>query len=448
MTAATRPRRPRRRRARGQRGIALLAVITAVAICLVIVNEFGTRTTIDMMQARNNLDQMRAHFLAQSSLNISDVVLRLQHQLDENAKNGPMAEQLKGVQITDFADALMAAFGGDAEQVRGAVGPLADTSKGLGADIGTFGVRMTPVDGKINVNCAADSNMRDVTGMALLSLLYPTAFDPLFEEPDAEGWRRNRETQVGAIIDYIDSDSYKVEYRPKTDRQPARWETTSAAEAYGYEDLRDTYKPKNDRIDSVAELRLVRGVDDRFWTLFGKAFRHYGRCKVNLRALDDVHVVMSLLSGAPADENDPIVQNPAWLFAMANLVIQAKQFGVVFMTNDEFMSFVKDPLGELQGVLGTSAPGTMPTGTPSLPPVPWPSSIKGLELDRAKLANIAETTEVQTYEVEAWSEINRPPFLPIRRTIHAVWDQKFRFSNSRSPLLQNGGGTWLYLREE
>src|SRR5690606_12324134 len=110
---------------------------------------------------------------------------------------------LEGVQITDFADPLMAAFGGDEEQVQAAIGLSMSQTKGLGSDIGTFGVRITPIDGKINVNC---TSMGDVALLArsIQSLIYPAAFDPIFEEPDADGWRRDRRTQVASIIDYID----------------------------------------------------------------------------------------------------------------------------------------------------------------------------------------------------------------------------------------------------
>ncbi len=121
----------------------MLAVITAVAICLVIVNGFGTSTTIDIMQSRNNLDQMRAHFLARSSLNLTELIVRLQLRLDTASAD---FQQLQGVQITDFADPLMAAFGGDEEQVQAAIGLSMSQTKGLGASIGTFGVRITPVD--------------------------------------------------------------------------------------------------------------------------------------------------------------------------------------------------------------------------------------------------------------------------------------------------------------
>ena len=69
------------------------------------------------------------------------------------------------------------------------------------------------------------------------------AYDPVFEEADAEGYRRDRALQVAAIVDYIDSDSLRNRERGTT-------------EDYGYESLKDPYKPKNNYIDTVGELKL------------------------------------------------------------------------------------------------------------------------------------------------------------------------------------------------
>src|SRR5205823_13536675 len=99
------------------------------------------------------------------------------------------------VQITDFADQVMLAFCGSPEEVQAAVGLPSDMAKGLGADIGTCGVvgQIRTDDDKINVNCA---NGNDTTAAQLKSqldaLVYFPAYDPVFEEPDAEGWRRDR----------------------------------------------------------------------------------------------------------------------------------------------------------------------------------------------------------------------------------------------------------------
>ncbi len=434
------PIRTRRRPAsqRERAGMAILMVVTAIAICMVIVNEFGTRTNIDMLQSRNNLDQMRAQMLARSSLNVTDLVLRLQKRLDDAAKANPEMG-LEGVQITDYADTLMGAFGGTPEEVEGAIGLSAEDAKGLGSDIGGFGVRITPIDGKINVNCAASGpgNQKLVRG-ALEALLYPPAFDPIFEEEDAEGWRRDRKTQIDAIIDYIDTN---------TDRA----DTPGAPEDYGYEGLTDKYKAKNGAIDSVAELKLVRGVDDRFWTLFGTAFRVAGECKVNLRALDDPKIISALITLA-ADDKDPLARDFTVVWAIANLVIQAKTFGFYFTTTDEFVEFVKDPgaaFASLAGDPGAEGGGTSPTQAPipSLPP-----GVTGLTLKKSELDKIAVSESVRLYEVEVYGEVTRGGILnPLRRTIRGTWDQKFALQQSRvltklPPDKKNG--SWLYLREE
>ncbi len=425
----------------------MLAVVTAVAICMVIVNEFGTSTTIDMMQARNNRDQMQAHFLARSSLNLTELIVRLQLRLDTASKD---FEQLQGVQITDFADPLMAAFGGDAEQVQAAIGISMDQTKGLGASIGTFGVRITPVDGKINVNCGgAGTGAAGPTGevslmaRSLQSLIYPPAFDPIFEEPDGDGWRRDRRTQVAAIIDYVDKNQSRIEIRD--DKPP---ESTGGPEDYGYENLRDSYKPKNAQMDSVAELKLVRGVDDRFWTLFGNAFRVWGGCKVNLRALDDTKVVAAVISLSAKDPNDPVLRDPQALWAIANLVLTAKQFGFYFVETGEFATFVKDPAAAFAGLAGGGEEGGQGGSGAALPGLPQlPPGIKGIELDTAKLNQVAASGTIENYQVEAWGEVDRAPFLPARRTLRAFWNQKHVNQQARNQQLTKTGA-WLHLREE
>src|SRR5207247_1151004 len=110
-----------------QRGIALIAVLIAIAIVLVITTEFSTSTNVDLMAAANYRDQMRAHFLARSSLDLSELVIRLQQRMD----NAPKNSGIQGVQITDFADQVMLAFCGSSEEVQAAVGFSPGQIKGL-----------------------------------------------------------------------------------------------------------------------------------------------------------------------------------------------------------------------------------------------------------------------------------------------------------------------------
>jgi general secretion pathway protein K len=413
--------------------MAILAVVTAVAICMVIVNDFGTRTQIDMLQSRNNLDQMRAHFLARSGANLTDLVLRLQYRLDTNSQTKDL-----GIQLTDYADMFMAAFGGDAEQVESAIGVSFGDTKGLGTSIGTFGVRITAADGKINVNCAASNTAANqkVVRQALQALLYPNAFDPVFEEADGDSWRRDRATQIDAILDYIDRD---------TDRGEKR----SGPEDYGYENLRDRYKPKNNAIDSVAEMKLIRGVDDRFWALFGTAFRANGGCKINLRGVDDPKVYAAIIIGA-AKDNDPVVANLNMVWTIANLAIKLREFNHRFEDNADFLKFVKDPAEYVKNLMGT-AEGAQGGGATQTPVLQLPPGLAGVELELQRLNSIAESSFHRVYEVEVYGEVTRGGVLnPLRRVIRGVWDQRYQLQTSRvaDKLRDKRFGTWMYLRED
>jgi len=432
----TGPRRRRLRRRR-ERGVALVAVLIAIAMTLVISNQFGTNTNVDLMASANYQDRMRAHFLARSAANLSELVIRLQQRIDN-------IEQLRGmVQITDFADQVLLAFCGSPEEVQAAVGFDPSDAGGLGANIGTCGIlgSIGTEDDKINLNCANSSAGTAATiKSALDALVYFPAYDPVFEEADAEGWRRDRATQVLALMDYIDADTMRGRDRGTT-------------EDYGYESLKDDYKAKNNYIDTLGELKLVRGVDDRFWTLFGSAFTIYGGCQVNVSALSNSQLIAAILYLSAKNPNDPVLQNPQKLFVLAGLVAKAKQFGMTFMSLDDFIGFVQDPqaqLGELVsggGMAGSAAAYALSQGF-------VPGEKVGIELDKAKLEQLATAGPRRTYRVQAWGEIERkqknadgtPVFPPIRATVDGVWDTKVVPQNIRKPPVPKGA--WVFQRED
>lgn len=429
-----------RKRRKRQRGVALVTVLIAIAITLVISNQFGTSTNVDMIAAANYRDQMRAHFLARSASDLAELVIRLQQRIDN-------IKQLRGmVQITDFADQVLLAFCGSSEEVQAAVGFSSSDAKGLGADIGTCGIvgQITTEDDKINLNCANGSDATAATlKSALDALVYFPAYDTVFEEPDAENYRRDRALQVSSIIDYIDSNTLRNRDRGTT-------------EDYGYESLKDPYKAKNNYIDTVGEAKLARGVDDRFWTLFGSSFTVYGGCKTNLSALSNTQLIAAILYLSAKNPADPVLVNPVLLFQLAGLVAKAKQFGMTFTNLDDFIEFVKDPAAQVgslagqQSMAGSAASAAMTAGVPGLSG----GQKLGLELDKAKLGQMATAGPRRTYRVEAWGEIERkqknadgtPVFPAIRATLTGVWDTKVVPQNVRKPPVPKGA--WVFLRED
>jgi general secretion pathway protein K len=431
-----------KKKRKSQRGVALVTVLIAIAITLVITNEFGTTTTVDMVAAANYRDQMRAHFLARSATSFGELVIRIQQRLDN-------IKALRGqVQITDYADQLVLPFCGSGAEVQAMVGFTTDQIKGLGADVGTCGFDgpLMTEDNKINVNCAnaAGGQTWMTIKSALDALVFFPAYDPVFDDNDAEGWHRDRAMQVAAIIDYIDQDTMHLKDRGTT-------------EDYGYESLKDRYYAKNNYIDTIGELKQVRGIDDRFWTLFGGALTAYGGCKMNIAAISNPQLIAALLYLAAKDPNDPVILDPRRLFLLASYVAKARQFGEMFMNLDDFIAYVKDPaasVGQLATQTGTlqgsAAGAALQAGLPGL----QPGEKLGLELDKAKLSQIAIAGPRRTYRVAAYGEIARaqknkdgsPVFPPIRSTVTGVWDTKVVPQNVRKPPVPNGA--WVYMKEE
>jgi general secretion pathway protein K len=426
---------------KNQRGIALMVVMICMAITIVISNEFGTQTNVDIGAAANYRDQMRAHFLARSAQNLAELVVRIQQRLDN-------IKELRGqVQITDFADQLVLPFCGDAEQVRDMIGFSTDQIKGMGAEVGTCGFNgpFTTEDDKINLNCA-NTGTAEVIKSVLDALVYFQAYDPVFEEADAEGWRRDRRMQVDAILDYIDSNSMRGAAGSQAQR--------GTSEDYGYESLKDHYLPKNNYIDTIGEVKLVRGVDDRFWTLFGNAFTVYGGCKINLAAVSNPQLIASVLY-LSAKKDDPILQDPRKLFLLASIVAKAKQFGETFSKADDFVKFVKDPTAALAalassgGLAGSAATEGLAAGLGIAP-----GEKIGMDLDPKALNTIASFGPRRTYRIEAYGEIERkqknaegkPVFPAIRSTINGVWDTKVFPQNVRKQPVPKGA--WVFSRED
>lgn len=429
-----------RRRTKRERGVALILVTTALGLCAIFASEFQTNTRYDSFGADNTVDQFRSEVLARSAISLSEMIIRLQQVLD----NKDVQEQLGQIQITDYADMFMAAFGGDSEEVRGMLGSFADAeeAKGFGAEIGSFGVKITSDDGKINVNCAnGKPEHSQLTYTLLESLYYFPAYDRLFEDPDADGWRRDRKLQTEAIIDFIDENRDRA--------VPPGEPRSGAGEDYGYESLDDRYVAKNDYLDTVEEMRLIRGVDDRFWTLFGPAFTVYGGCKLNVRSLEDPRIIAAILYLTAKDREDPVIRDGARLWYHALAVQFARQNGLPFATSQEFVDFVKDPEALFQNPFGDQG-GTPPTGAAPVPiqiPGVPPGTDLGLALDPAAVDKVLRAGPQRTYRVEAWGQVRRHEIHPpILRKIEAVWDMGNVNSNQRSQDAKARNGAWVYVK--
>lgn len=422
-------RNPKRRRgpAFTQRGIAMIVVAVCISVIAVLAAEFSTNTTTDFIAATTARDRMRAHFLARSAMNLGELIIRVQKDVLDKYR-----EYIGDIQITDYVGLFIGAFGGGQDEVASIgemLGPgfSPDMVKGLGLEVGNFDVSIVPEGGRINVNCANGSDeTRDVLKKRLDALLYPRIYDRLFENETADGYRRTRTEQSSAIIDYIDRDR-------------SLYGSPGTPEDYGYRMLDDEYEAKNNYIDTVGELQMVRGVDDKFWAIFGDSFTVYGSCKINVGAVTDPNIIASLILLAAKDDKDPVVQDSKRLYALAKYVAGTSSgpFGSQFGDLQAFADLVKNPQGALLSMLSGMADAPEPPELVDENGV----RIEGVELDMTKLGRIAEAGPRRIYRVQGFATIGK-----IQVTITGIWDTNVQNQNLRGPGYDKGA--WVLWSEQ
>jgi general secretion pathway protein K len=408
--------------------VALLAVMAALAVVATFTLQYAYESNIDYASAVNAKDEMRAHYLARSGMNLSRLAIKVQKDVVDKYR-----KQLGDMQIADYLPMIMGAFGGGKDEVESlaALAGNIDTSriKGLGLSDGEFSVDMSTDDGKINVNCAGGSaKTQEQLALVLSALVASPQYDRLFEDRDADGQYTDRQTFVSAIIDWIDRDT-------------ALFGTSGAPEQYGYESFEDPYEPRNNYIDSIDELQLVRGMDDRRWELFGPAFTIYGGCKVNVAAANDLNVIVALIWQTAKNPDDPVLRDPVRLYTLAAVVAMARQVGYPFTDLNDFAEFVKDPAAAILGIFGGGEEGQPQDLSQFDPTGGLLSQVQGVELNTTELQKIARAGGRRTYRIVSSARIGR-----VEKTISGVFDTDTTNQNVRDPAYLKGA--WLYWRED
>ncbi len=403
---------------RNESGVALVMVVVVLAIVAVVIAEIGYGAHVDLASARNARDDLRAHYLARSALNLSRLLLKIQEKMIDPNRNF-----VGDLQILEYAPVLLGAFSGGAADSSGMaemVGIDLQAAKGIGLEGGgTFTLDASSEDGKVNVNCGgalASQTQKDGLAVALALLFLPAEFNPIFEQPDAEGNHMDRAQMIQAIIDWTDFD------------ETLYGTQESAPEDYRYESLRDPYPTKNQPFDTLEELHLVQGVGDEFMSRLKGSMTVWGGCgTVNVNEADAL--VLALLIIQYAREPDEF-QSPQRILEALQLgsyavTLRSLLFGMGITDVQQFIDFVQGPEQALGPLIALLPPGTLP------PPPP------GIAVDQRSLASAITVGKRRVWKLVASAEVGR-----VRKRIDAVWDA------AKISLAGRGRGGYVYWREE
>jgi general secretion pathway protein K len=261
-----------------QEGVALIIAITTVAILGVMLADMHETTGTAFAVSSSQRDALQAEYMAKSALNLTRLLIGKEPEVRRfvdplyRAATGRPAPQLP---VWNFIDDLIAPFCTPEDQ-RG-------TLVQLGVDFGdTTGFEDLPGEchvvavsenGKINVNDPLfldGERARNSVATQLFALtggyLPESPYDALFTREDENGTLTTRIDVVSAVVDWWDRDIQRTDFDPGGGQTRTGGTGTEDDSIYQLQD--DGYRNKNAPLDSIQELRLIRGFDDDFWATF------------------------------------------------------------------------------------------------------------------------------------------------------------------------------------
>ena len=265
-------------RKRSEEGVALIVAITTVAILAVMLADMHETTGTAFAVSTSQRDALQAEYMAKSATNLTRLLIAKEPEVRRfvdplyRAATGRAAPQLP---VWNFVNELLSPFCTPEDK--------RDTLMQLGVDFGdTVGFENLPGEchvlavsenGKINVNDPLfldGERARNSVATQLFSLtggqLPESPYDALFTQEDETGTLTTRIDLITALIDWWDRDIQRTDFDPGEGLTRTGGTGTEDDSTYQLRD--DPYRNKNAPLDSIQELRMVRGFTDDVWATF------------------------------------------------------------------------------------------------------------------------------------------------------------------------------------
>jgi general secretion pathway protein K len=362
------------------RGVALILVLTTLAILTAVGVDFSYNSRVSLKLAENLRDEIRAEYMAKSAVNLSRLLLHFQKQVDTmggqlgNLLAGTPAPQVPGANTNPVpgnpartplnnlgirlwqvlpidSNAFGALLSGrieglDAAKVEAASLPAPTSEKraashAFGGFDGSFHAKIVDENSRINVQSLDNVGTAPMAVFTQLrAMMADPKYDFIFDEADANRDRVRREDVILAMKDWIDIDETGTVLDPTNLQRPFTNGFSDENSAYSRYEPR--YKAKNGRFDSLEELYMVRGVNDRFMAAFGDRLTVWPdiTSKLNINT-DDPQQMMTNILIAAANPNDPALRDPRLLQTILREIQLRKMFSFFGMSAQDFVSILQ-----------------------------------------------------------------------------------------------------------
>ena len=383
-TERSRARRGRAAGIRSRRGVALILVLTTVAILSSIAVEFGYQSRVSLRLAENARDELRAYYLARSAVNLSRLLLHFQKQVDQMggqlgpalssllAGQAPRTAPVPGPQAAAPANNLgirlweilpidsnamsallgggdLSALGSPAPDPYGQPAPRDETRRpqiegpplhSFGSFEGAFKAKIVDENSRINVRGLDGVGAAPMAAVTQLrAMMNDPKYDFIFDEEDANHDRVRRDDVVLAMRDWIDILETGSAFDPTNPTNP--FVNGFSDENSAYDRYMPRYKAKNAPLDSLEELYMVRGVNDRFMAAFGDRLTVWldVGAKLNINTNDPLQMLTNIVSAA-ANPNDSKLRDPRLLAIVLQEIQVQKMFSFLGLSAQDFVAIL------------------------------------------------------------------------------------------------------------
>ena len=431
----------------GQSGVALLVTISALSLLIALVAQFSYGTTVDVSQAANARDEIRAHYLARSAMELSRLLIKIQLKFVEPimAQAQKMLAAMNegqdlgiSLRVTDYTGPLLGFFSGnktDVAMLGSMVGIDTAEAKGLKIVPGSMNAEITNEDGKIDLNCGAGpapTRARQMVIFRLLSALTMSPrYDLLFSTPDADGRFVDRVDLARALMDWSDGDEQMFSVDANS----------AGPEDYRYDQRADPYLAHNNYYDTIGETALVRGMSADFSEAFMPYLTTYAsdeqqNCRVNLASVkgDCTPLIVGLVRAALIPDptkppTDPSILDDNRIYPLASVLCE-RGAAVGF-----------DTLKTVVGVL-TNPAGSLSKDDPRFQMM---QNLTGVTITEAQLSQVAYVGPPRVYRVVTTGESGK-----VKKRITAILDSQRGLDNpvTSDAASEKAAGVIQYWREE
>jgi general secretion pathway protein K len=375
----------------------MLLVLVGLVILGMVANEVRYNSVVELRLAANQRDELRAHFLAKSGIGLSRLLLRFQKQMDS------LPIPNFGDIVRKFTEAAGGA-GGTAGGLPGAAGAAAGLPGGLapapstmsiqlwrmakvdcymlqqmvppeeekksglgrktpsrlkfdedepqagqaqqqkrfGTFTGCFNTTITDEEERINLNKLDAPQLTAVVLLnQLITALGDKKYEFLFEKEDAHRVKVAPNDVIIGLRDWIDEDETGSQLNFSGQGEP--FIKGFSDENGNYDGRYDPrYRAKNGRFDSLDELYMVHGVNDRFMAAFKDKLTVYPdvNSRLNINTDDPILLELAIRTVADPIRPDPRLGDPVFVDTLVKKIRAARMFALFGMSAADFVNIV------------------------------------------------------------------------------------------------------------